>query len=399
MTRTATGPLAGLLVLDFGQAAVGPIAAQYLGMMGATVLKVESPNGDTVRHGKPTMKGTGTTFIGNNITKYGMVLDLKSPDGQGAARRLIALADVLIENFRSSAIMPRLGLGYDVLHELNPGLVYVSASAYGRGGPLENMRSNEWLSEALSGFTSVSGAEGTGGEFSRGSANLDWNGAMVNTVVLLAGLVRRGRGAGGAFFATSQLGSSIFAGMTRFAEVLGGGPTPVPAGSRHPAMAPDEAFRTADGWVAIAAPTQRIWCRLADALGIDPARFADSDTRLAQRDELHDAIEAVTATRSSTHWVDELATARVPCARFTGPASLLETLADNVQIAELGLVGRVASGYGDVATQQPHWSFERTPASIEKGPPQFGEHTDVVLAHLDSKEELLTALHTTGGVA
>jgi crotonobetainyl-CoA:carnitine CoA-transferase CaiB-like acyl-CoA transferase len=399
MTRTATGPLAGLLVLDFGQAAVGPIAAQYLGMMGATVVKVESPKGDTVRHGKPTMKGTGTTFIGNNVTKYGMVLDLKSADGHAAARRLIALADVLIENFRSSAIMPRLGLGYDVLKELNPGLVYVSASAYGRGGPLENMRSNEWLSEALSGFTSVSGAAGTGGEFSRGSANLDWNGAMVNTVVLLAGLVRRGRGAGGGFFATSQLGSTIFGGMTRFAEVMSHGPTPVPAGSRHPAMAPDEVFRTADGWVAISAPTQRIWERLAIALGVDAARFPDNAARLAGRDELHNTLETVTLTRPGAHWVEVLATAQVPCARFAGPASLLGTLAGNAQIAELGLVGRIPSGYGDVATQQPHWVFERTPASIEKGPPQFDEHTELVLENLDSKEALLTALQTAGSAA
>ena len=133
------------------------------------------------------------------------------------AKRLIAIADVLIENFRSNAVMVRLGLGPDVLKALNPGLVYLASSAYGSGGPLDDMRSNEWLTEALCGFTSVTGPEGSGGEFSRGSANLDWNGAMINTVAVLAALVRRARGGQGeslqgGFFATSQLGSSIYGG-------------------------------------------------------------------------------------------------------------------------------------------------------------------------------------------
>ena len=110
-----SGPLAGMLVLDFGQAAVGPVATEYLGMLGATVIKLENPKGDTVRFGVPTMKGTSTTFLGNNLGKFGIVVDLKSPEGKAQAKRLIAISDVLIENFRSNEVMVRLGLGPDVL--------------------------------------------------------------------------------------------------------------------------------------------------------------------------------------------------------------------------------------------------------------------------------------------
>jgi len=138
------GVLSGLLVLDFGQAAVGPVAAEYLGMMGATVVKVEQPSGDMVRFGNPTMKGTSTTFIGNNLTKRGVVLDLKKPEGLAAAKKLIAKADLLIENFRSPEIMIRLGLDYETeLSKLNPNLIYVQSSAFGsRGLGLECLVTN-----------------------------------------------------------------------------------------------------------------------------------------------------------------------------------------------------------------------------------------------------------------
>jgi CoA:oxalate CoA-transferase len=187
----STGPLRGLLVLDFGQAAVGPIAAEWLGMLGATVIKVESPKGDFVRWATPLIGGMGTTFIGNNLTKLGVVVDLKTAEGLDRARQLIARADVLIENFRSPAIMERLGLGYGVLADLNPRIIYVQASAFGREGPWVGMFSHEWVAQTVSGFVSVTG-DGKGvPEWSRATANQDWNGAMMNLAVVLAGLLLR----------------------------------------------------------------------------------------------------------------------------------------------------------------------------------------------------------------
>ncbi len=390
------GPLSGLLVLDFGQAAVGPIAAEYLGMLGATVIKVESPKGDTVRNGSPTMNGTSTTFIGNNLGKFGVVLDLKSPEGNARAKDLIRIADVLIENFRSNEVMVRLGLGYDVLRALNPDLVYVSSSAYGAGGPLENMRSNEWLTEAFSGFTSVTGAEHGPGEFSRGTANLDWNGAMINTVALLAALVRRSRKGGGGYFITSQLGSSIYGGVTRFAAVLAG-ETAVPLGAASAHIAPDDAFVTSDGHIAVSAPTQRCWKRLCTAVGRadlqDDARFATNADRLAARPVLTAILSEIFATATTAHWDAVLGGTDIPCAAVPHDGTtLLEAMQADPQISALNLLRRIPSAYGTVASQAPHWTFERTPAGIASGPPLQGEHTELVLSHLDSKAALIGAL-------
>jgi crotonobetainyl-CoA:carnitine CoA-transferase CaiB-like acyl-CoA transferase len=395
-TGHRTGPLQGLLVLDFGQAAVGPVAAEYLGMMGATVIKVESPRGDTVRFGNPLMKGTSTTFIGNNLTKFGVVLDLKSDAGKEEAKRLIRIADVLIENFRSNDVMVRLGLGPDVLCRLNPDLVYVSSSAYGSGGPLDDMRSNEWLTEALGGFTSVTGAKGGPGEFSRGTANLDWNGAMINTVALLAALVRRARRGGGGYFTTSQFGSSVYGGVTRFADALAGRPVAGPLGSGSPHIVPDEAFRTADGWIAVSAPTQRCWVRLCAALGrpalADDPRFATNAARILAREELSGLLADAFMGDTSAAWCDRLGEADVPCAPVPRGMKLLDAMQSHTQMRAADLLRHVPSAYGEIVSQAPHWHFEQTPAAITSGPPLLGEHTDLVLANLHDKAGLIAVL-------
>ncbi len=395
----AGGPLAGMLVLDFGQAAMGPIAAEYLGMLGATVIKLQSLKGDTVRNGVPTMKGTSTTFLGNNLGKFGIVVDLKSPQGKAQAKDLIRIADVLIENFRSNEVMVRLGLGPAVLKELNPQLVYVSSSAYGAGGPLDNMRSNEWLTEAFSGFTSVTGGKGQPGEFSRGTANLDWNGAMVNTVALLAALVHCGRTGSGGATTTSQLGSSLYSGVTRFTDVLAGRADAGTLGSGAPHIVHDEAFQTEDGWIAVSAPTQRCWARLCAALGhedltADP-RFATNAARLANRDALADRLAAIFATTNTAAWCERLAAADVPHAKVPQNMTLLEALDSHPQIHAEGLVRRIPGHYGSLSSQAPHWRFEHTPPAIAGGPPLLGEQTELVLANLSSKATLIAALEAS----
>ena len=393
------GPLAGMLVLDFGQAAVGPVATEYLGMLGATVIKLENPKGDTVRFGVPTMKGTSTTFLGNNLGKFGIVVDLKSPEGKAQAKRLIGIADVLIENFRSNEVMVRLGLGPDVLKALNPRLIYVSSSAYGPGGPLDNMRSNEWLTQAFSGFTSVTGSKGEPGEFSRGTANLDWHGAMVNTAALLAALVNRARTGSGGAYVTSQLGSALYGGVTRFADVLAGRKDAGTLGSGSPHIVPDEAFQTADGWIAVSAPTHGCWTRLCAALGRDDLaadpRFANNAKRLANRDALSALLGEIFAKSSAADWCERLGEADVPHAKVPRNMTLLEAMDSHPQIHAEKLVRRIPSHYGSLASQAPHWRFEHTPPAIAGGPPLLGEHTDLVLANLADKQTLIAALKAT----
>src|SRR6516165_2794465 len=329
----STGPLRGLLVLDFGQAAVGPIAAEWLGMMGATVIKVESPKGDFVRWATPLIGGMGTTFIGNNLTKLGVVADLKTAEGLARASQLISNADVLIENFRSPAIMERLGLGYNVMAALNPRIIYVQASAFGREGPWVGMFSHEWVAQTVSGFVSVTGDHEGVPEWSRATANQDWNGAMMNLALVLAGLLHREQSGRGMMIETAQLGSSIFAGITRFAEVLVGqaslpfidapasssrpsnrGHAPRPMGSARPNIVPDQSFRTADGYINLCVPSNKFWLRLCEVLdspALAAAQFATNDSRITHRQELIRILDGIFQRRSSMEWIEQLRAAGV----------------------------------------------------------------------------------------
>ncbi len=234
------GPLAGIRVLDFGMAAVGPLAATYLGLLGVDVIKIAQPSGDIVRRPSgPTMHGMGTTFIGNNYTKRGLCLDLKQDAGREIAYKLIATADVVLDSFRSGDIMERLGLGYEVQRQINPQIIYLQASAYGNRGPWKGMLSHEWMTQAAGGYTSLNGQAGGEPEFLRGTANLDWNGAMINCIGLLAALHFRRKTGRGMKLETSQLHCTVLAGLTRYAEYFTTGTVPGPMGSARPNIVPD----------------------------------------------------------------------------------------------------------------------------------------------------------------
>jgi crotonobetainyl-CoA:carnitine CoA-transferase CaiB-like acyl-CoA transferase len=379
------GPLHGLLVLDLGQAAVGPIAAEWLGMLGATVIKVESPKGDFVRWATPLIGAMGTTFIGNNLTKLGVVIDLKSASGLEQARHLIAHADVLIENFRSPAIMRRLGLSYEVMSALNPKLIYVQASAFGRDGPWVGMFSHEWVAQTVSGFVSLTGSDDGEPEWSRATANQDWNGAMVNLVVVLAGLLRREQTGRGMMIETAQLGSSIFAGITRFAELFANGAIPRPMGSARPNIVPDQSFRTADGYINICTPSEKFWLRLREILD-DPRlanpHFIDNHSRIIHREELISILSDIFRCRSSAEWMMLLRGAGVPCGVHELQQRQTDFLLAHRQVQINGMLQRVETPYGQIRSSAPHWRFEKTPATITRGCPLLGQDTERVFSAL-----------------
>ena len=385
----STGPLRGLLILDFGQAAVGPIAAEWLGMLGATVIKVEAPKGDFVRWATPLIGGMGTTFIGNNLTKLGVVVDLKTAEGLARAKQLIASADVLIENFRSPAIMERLGLGYDVMATVNPRIIYVQASAFGREGPWVGMFSHEWVAQTVSGFVSVTGDDAGVPEWSRATANQDWNGAMMNLAVVLAGLLRREQTGRGMMIETAQLGSSIFAGITRFAELFASGRAPRPMGSARPNLIPDQAFGTADGYINVCIPREEIWARLCESLGetaLRDARFATNEARIAHREELIPILSRTLKLRRSREWLERLRAAGIPCGMHESERRQSDILLEDEQVRANSMLQRVATPHGEIRSQAPHWKFERTPAEIKRGCPLLGQDTDRVFAQLPSAD-------------
>ncbi len=344
-----------------------------------------------VRRGKPTLRGMGHTFLGNNLTKRGIVLNLKDPGEQQIALKLIATADILVENFRSPEVMQRLGLGYSVLAKVNPRLIYLQSSAYGPTGPMHGMTNNDWFAQASAGATSVNGEAGGRGQWSRGTSTMDWVGAFVNLEGLLAALYMRERTGRGMMLQTSQYQSVVTAGTTRLAEYLATGEAPRPAGSARPNIVPDQAFATADGFISVSVPHDGFWPRLcaaierADLMG--DRRFATNAARVANRDALIPMLEAIFIARPAAEWVERLRAAGVPVGELQRGRTLSASLLAHPQAQAEGVISVLDTPWGPMATSEPHWHFDKTQPRISRPSPAQGEHQREVLQELGIEQE------------
>ena len=379
------GPLVGLRVADFSQAAMGPVAAEYLGWQGADVIKVEPPEGEMVRRG-------GRAFhvvVGNNLNKRGIVLELKDPQDYEVALRLIAWADVLIENFRSPEVMKRLNLGYEKLSEVNPRLIYIQSSAYGPTGPMYGMTSIDWFGQVSAGMMSVTGPTGGPPELTRGTTPFDWVGAFVNLEAILIALFVRGRTGRGMMVQTSQFQASMVAGTTRIAEYLATGHVPGPMGSARPNLVPDQAFQTSDGYITVSVPHNGFWDRFCRAIGqpklTHDARFASNDLRVEHREILIPILEAVFRGKAAADWVRQLREADVPVGEFQDGPTMSGSLLANPQVRAEGLMSTFPTPWGSIPTAEPHWKFDKTEARITRVPPALGEHQQEVLSELGAE--------------
>ena len=383
-------PLKGIRVLDFGMAAVGPISAEWMGWLGADVIKIESPSGDIVRRGGHggAPGWAGHTFNGNNIGKRGIILDLKQDADREIAVQLAKTADILLENFRSPEILERLGLGWSRLREINPRLIYLQSSAWGPVGPMVGKPSFEWVTQAFGGFTSVTGQPGGAPEFSRGIAGFDWNGAMINLEALLIALYVRNRTGEGMRINTSQFQSTLVAATTRLAEYFANGEVPRPMGSARPNFVPDQAFATSDDqYITVTALHDRMWQQLCAAIDqpelVRDPRFETVVSRVEHRDALLPLLEDTFSRRSSADWCARLRAADVPVGEFQKEPTLAESLLADPQVQDQHMVRLLEqTGGGDILTAEPHWHWDKTEASFSRPAPRHGEHQDEVIGSL-----------------
>ena len=379
---SGSGPLSGIFVADFGMAAVGAVTSSYLAMLGATVLKIERVDGD-VRSVPPLIGGMSPPAIGNNQGKLGITLDLKDASDLRIAKAILAEADVLVENRRGPEMFERLGLGVKALHQFNPGLVYLASGGFGSVGPMKGMRSAETTAQAAGGFVSVTGGEGGEPEFSRATAHMDWITAMFNVVAVLAALARRERTGRGLFLEGSQFRSSIFLGLTRFAESHATGQSPRPMGSARPNLCPDEAFESADGYVAVSVPAEKFWPRLCAALEradlLADEQFATNRSRIEHRDALIAELQPIFRGASSDHWIELLQEADVPCARSYRPQLMSRVMRAHPQVRANEMLVDRSSQWGPYQSSAPHWQFEQTPVVIPRAAPGLGEHNEALL--------------------
>jgi len=357
------GPLAGIKVLDFTIAAAGPYAGVLLGELGASVLRIDRPNGDGIARHAPLKGGMSTTYPAVNLNKRCAILDLKSEEGKRVARALAADTDVIIENHRSGTL-ERLGLGYEDIYPFNPRVVYCSSSGYGVRGPLAGLASIEWYAQAIGGWASLNGVPETRGEILRQpQIDLSTSQAIVESV--LAGLYVRERTGCGQKLETSQLQVTVWHTLLRSWRRNGRAVPPQPAGSHLPPLVPCRSFGCADGrFIAVVARDDQEWRALAmtvgdQALSGDP-RFAGLEQRTHRREELEQVLQERFQLQPAAEWLRLLAQAGVP----SGPYLEFTEIYNHPQVVANKMLTDVQTPWGRLRVTNVPWQFEKTPAAV-----------------------------------
>lgn len=314
-----TKALEGVRVLDLTNVLAGPLCAYQLALLGADVIKVEAPGtGDLARQlgndrglNKQLM---GASFLAQNAGKKSVTVNLKSAEGKEVLRRLVASADVLVENFRPG-VMTRLGVGYEELRTVNPRLVYCAITGFGQDGPMRDSPAYDQIIQGLSGMMSVTGDEKSA-PLRAGYPVADTVSGIMGAFSICAALLRRNAGGEGSYIDVAMLDSALVAMGWVVSNYLVAGTEPKPHGNDNFTAAPSGTFRTASGPLNIAANKQDQFEALARAIGrpelvADP-RFAEREARKQNRPALNDAIESALMQRPATEWEQVLTQAGIP---------------------------------------------------------------------------------------
>lgn len=370
-------PLDGIKVVEIGQNLAGPYAGEVLATLGADVIKLERPQGDDARGwGPPFWQGTAAIFQTVNRNKRSITLDLKDPNATAWLRGELAATDVLLHNMRPGA-MEELGLGAEALTAEYPRLVYASLSAFGHKGPLRLKPGYEPMVQAFAGLFSVNGAEDAA-PTRIGVPLLDMGSGMWLALGCIAALLRRTRTGRGGIVDASLFETALTWLTVPFASFKVTGETPQRhrTGSRR--LVVFEAFRAADGEIIIAAANDRLFRKLALALGrpewAEDERFKTNALRLANKPALMPQLQAIIETASMAHWVERLEAAGVPCA----PIQDLAHVVGEPQTGALGMLEPVPGANIDLIALPISFDRERPP--MRRRAPLLGEHNAEILA-------------------
>ncbi len=391
---SGAGPLSRFVVLDLTRVRAGPTAVRQLADWGADVIKIEAPEHHDTSIG---MGGDrhGPDFQNTHRNKRGIILNLKHERGRDVFLRLVARADIVVENFRPG-VKRRLGIDYAALRAVKPGIILASLSGYGDQGPYAGRPAFDQIIQGMSGLMSVTGLVGQG-PVRTGIPIADLSTGLFGAIGILIALLEREASGEGQWVKTSLIESQIAMMDFQAARYLVTGKVPGRVGNDHPTGVPTGLFATRDGHLNIAADSELMWRRLCRALGAEDAAehpdFATAALRLRNRDGVNAAIEAQTRGKTSAEWLDILNAAEIPC----GPVyDMAEVFADR-QVRSLAMrypVDHAALGRFDVVASPVTMSRSRarkaTPA------PDRGQHTDAVLAEFGITAEEIARLRTDG---
>jgi crotonobetainyl-CoA:carnitine CoA-transferase CaiB-like acyl-CoA transferase len=388
----ANGPLQGLRVFDITRVLAGPSCTQFLGDLGADVIKVERPGqGDDTRGwGPPFLKdedGNDTTesayFLSANRNKRSLTIDFTKPEGQALARRLIAECDIVIENFKVGSLA-KYGLDYASLRSEFPSLIYCSITGFGQTGPYAERPGYDFLAQGMGGVMSITG-ETDGTPQKVGIAIADMICGMHGAIAILAALHHRTLTGEGQMIDLSLLDSQAASLSYMGMFYLVTGENPPRLGNAHPCIVPYTVVPTSDGHVIVAAGNDGQFARFCDFAGVpelaENEKFSTNQGRIVNRDELTALIVEITAKQPSKHWLEGLETVNVPC----GPVNTVDEVFEDPQVKARGIdiaMNHPAAGPEPVHFMACPMAMSATPPSYRNPPPMLGQHTDEVLAEI-----------------
>ena len=386
MDQTKSGALAGLRVIDLTQVMAGPFCTMLLADLGADVIKIEPPNGDSTRT-MPGAVGTDSpSFNAVNRGKRSVVLDLKTAAGVEAVKALVRTADIVVENYRPGTL-EKLGLGYAALSAINPRLIYASISGYGQTGPDRNKGGFDLVAQGVSGIMSVTG-EPDGAPVKSGIPLTDLGAGMFATIGILAALEHRHKTGQGQQVDTSLLDAGVGLSVWESTQYFSGRGIPERLGSAHRMSAPYQAFRCADGYITIGGANDRSFHRICEVLGHpewkEMPEFLTDGMRIRNREDLAARIEAITTTQPRAHWLQLFDANNIPC----GPINDYSQVFQDPQVIARELVVDVTHPtLGAIKALGSPIKMSATPPDVRRRAPLLGEHTEEVLSRSKDRAE------------
>ena len=394
-------PLAGVRVLDVSQVMAGPYACMLLADLGADVIKIEPPGGGDQTRGAMGFKMKGPDsmgFLNMNRNKRSVALNLKTDAGREVLLRMAKDADILIENYRPGA-MTRLGLGYEVLKDINPRLVYTSISGFGQTGPWADRPGFDLMAQAMSGVMSVTGYPG-GPPVKAGVPVADIGCALFAVYGTLSAYIGAKTTGQGQYIDASLFDSALAFSVWDVCDYWGTGKEPEPLGTSNKMTAPYQAMASADGHFVMGANNQKLWLKLCALIHrpdlAEDARFATISLRLANRAALEIELERTFRQQPKDYWVDTLLAAGIPAGPIlTYPEAFAS---EHAQVRQM----RMEIDHPIEGTV-PNIGFavklSGTPQQVRRHPPLLGEHTAEVLAELGISADELAQLQAHGAFA
>ncbi len=390
-------PLTGIRVLDLTRVLSGPFCTALLGDLGADVIKVEAPEGDSIRGQGAIKDGLSGYFAQFNRNKRSLRLDLRKAEGKEILARLIAQSDVLVENFRPG-VLDRMGFPAARLKELRPSLVSCAINGFGSTGPYRDRPAFDFIAQALSGFMSVNGRDGDP-PLRSGLPISDLIAGLYAALSIVAS-VQRARATGQGQQTEVSLTNGMVSMLSYIAtNYFASGIVPSRSGNDHPIAAPYGLYPTRDGEIAIAPPDDVFFGRLADVLGLpglkaDPL-YATQIARVANRARINAIVGGKFATESTQYWVETLNAAGVPC----GPVNTVEQVFQDPQVLAQEMVMEVEHpGHGLVRMLGFPMKLSETPCQVRRPAPGLGEHSDEILASVGYDDAARAALRGAGVV-